>query len=59
MQPPSNTEVAPGKIETQSMKIENETRQPIRLRLKISFETQSGTFEEILEFSNFDSNLWS
>ncbi|KAJ3260977.1 clathrin associated protein complex large subunit [Boothiomyces macroporosus] len=59
MQPSSNSTVTPAEPAYQLLKIENSGRQPIRLRLKISYEVGGNHVDEIVEFSGFDASLWA
>ncbi|KAK5670787.1 hypothetical protein BDV3_005021 [Batrachochytrium dendrobatidis] len=59
MQPPSSTQVEPGQTAMQNVHLENPTKTPIRLRIKISFVAGGQPIDEIVEFSSFDSSLWT
>ncbi|KAJ3272010.1 clathrin associated protein complex large subunit [Terramyces sp. JEL0728] len=59
MQQSSNSTVTPSEPAYQLLKIENSTRQQIRLRIKVSYETGGNNVDEIVEFSAFDSSLWA
>ena len=59
MQPASGTTASPATPVTQLMKIENLTKVPIRLRIKLSYSTGStGAVDEIVEVSTLDPKLW-
>jgi AP-1 complex subunit gamma-1 len=59
MQPASGTIVSPTTQITQLLRIENSTKQPLRLRIKLTYHVPNGPVDEIVDFSSFDSRLWS
>ncbi|TPX39076.1 hypothetical protein SeMB42_g06482 [Synchytrium endobioticum] len=60
MQPPSSTTIMPGGGASQQMRIENPSKSAIRLRLKVSFQSNGApAANEIVEFSGFDASLWA
>ncbi|KAI8804398.1 adaptin N terminal region-domain-containing protein [Cladochytrium replicatum] len=60
MHPLSSTSVSAGTPATQSMQIDNPSKVSVRLRIKVTFTGVSGqAHDEIIEFAQFDSSLWS
>ena len=59
MQPASGTTVTPTTQITQLLRIENSSKQPLRLRIKLTYHVPNGPVDEIVDFSSFDSRLWS
>ncbi|KAH9270457.1 hypothetical protein BSLG_001245 [Batrachochytrium salamandrivorans] len=59
MQPSTSTQVEPGQTISQNVHLENPTKVAIRLRLKISFAAGGQAVDEIVEFSSFESTLWT
>ncbi|KAI9352036.1 hypothetical protein BDR26DRAFT_321805 [Obelidium mucronatum] len=63
MQPPSSTGVQPGGFATQSMRIDNPSKGPIKLRIKLGYIVQGlmgpQQVDEIVDFAGFDSTLWA
>ncbi|KAJ1564034.1 clathrin associated protein complex large subunit, partial [Cladochytrium tenue] len=59
MQPPSGNMVPAGGSATQVMRIENPSRAPVKLRMKISFALGGKQIEDIADFAGFDQALWA
>jgi AP-1 complex subunit gamma-1 len=59
MQPASGSVVNSITTMTQLMKVENPTKAPIRLRIKLSYATTTaGVFDEVVDCTSFDPALW-
>ncbi|KAJ3208582.1 clathrin associated protein complex large subunit [Dinochytrium kinnereticum] len=59
MLPASGTSVSTSTPVTQSLKIENPSKVPIKLRLKLGFQVNGQSVEEVVDFSSFDASLWA
>ncbi|KAJ3333282.1 clathrin associated protein complex large subunit [Blyttiomyces sp. JEL0837] len=59
MQPPSSTTISPGSSATQMLKIENPSKMPVKLRIKLSYSVNGQGVDEIVDFGGFDSSLWA
>ncbi|KAJ3106069.1 clathrin associated protein complex large subunit [Phlyctochytrium planicorne] len=59
MFPASGTSVSLGQTVSQNLKIENPSKIAVKLRLKISFQSNGSPVEEVVDFAGFDASLWA
>jgi AP-1 complex subunit gamma-1 len=59
MQPASGSSMGPGGSITQLMKIDNPTCVPIKLRCKLGYTCNGSLVNDMIDFSGFDTSLWS
>lgn len=58
LQAPSTVTLNLGATAHQSMRIENPTGAPLKLRIKISFTVNGQPYNEVVDFTSFDPSLW-
>lgn len=59
MDPPSTVVIGAGQSGMQLLRIENPTKAPVKLRMKIGFTIDGQMTDEVCDFSGFDPSLWA